>query len=329
MSNTTTNRRCRFAAAAVLAMSFAGQGWAQADFPARPMRMLVPFPPGGAADTIGRTIADRLTAQMNQSVIVDNRPGAGGVLSGELLAKAPADGYTMMVGVPGAMVIAPLLNKRIPYSPQRDFLPLTRVSEVLNVMVVNPKAGVKTVPDFIAWAKTRGDNVRFGSSGAGQPDHIAGEFFKRLARIEMTHIPYKGGGPALIDLISGEIQVMFSTYVVARSHAEAGRLSILALTTPERQPLLPGLPTIGEALPGFGVSNWNGIFLPAGVPKAVADRLFVEVNKALLDPGLRKRQNESGIAPVGSASQDDFARFFKAEHETWSRLIQETGIQID
>jgi len=329
MANTQVYRRSRLVAAALLGMCVASQGWAQADYPSRPVRMLIPFPPGGAADTIGRTIADRLVVQIGQSVVVDNRPGAGGVLSGELLAKAPADGYTMMVGVPGAMVIAPLLNKRISYSPQRDFLPLTRVSEVLNVMVVNPKAGARTVPEFIAWARKRGGDVRFGSSGAGQPDHIAGEFFKRLAKVDMTHVPYKGGGPAMVDLIAGEIQVMFSTYVVARSHAEAGRLSILALTTPERQPLLQGLPTIGETLPGFGVSNWNGIFLPAGVPGPVTDRLFAEVNKALLDPGLRKRQNDAGIAPIGSPSQADFVRFFKAEHETWTRLIEETGIRIE
>jgi tripartite-type tricarboxylate transporter receptor subunit TctC len=313
----------------LVAMLVSAAASAQSAYPSRPLRMLIPFPAGGAADLIGRTIGERLSAQLGQSVVIDNRPGAGGVLCAELLAKAEPDGYTLMIGVPGAMVIAPMLNPRISYRTERDFFPLTRVSEVLNVMVVNAAGGVKTVPEFIQWAKQRGGDVRFGSSGAGQPDHLAGEFFKRLAKIDMTHVPYKGGGPALIDLISGQIQIMFSTYIVARPHAQAGRLRVLAVITPERQPLLPDLPTVGESVPGFGLNNWNGVFLPAKTPKAVADRLFGEINKALQYPELKKRQNESGIEPVGSASQEDFRRFYRAEHERWGRIIREAGIRID
>jgi tripartite-type tricarboxylate transporter receptor subunit TctC len=314
---------------AVFALFITAALYAQSDYPTRPLRMLIPFPAGGAADLIGRTIGEKLAMQLGQAVVIDNRPGAGGVLCAELLANASPDGHTLMVGVPGAMVIAPMLNKRISYRPERDFLPVTRVTEVLNVMVVSPDTGVKSIPEFIQWARKRPDDVRFGSSGAGQPDHLAGEFFKRLAKVEMTHVPYKGGGPALIDLIAGRIQVMFSTYIVARPHAQAGRLRVLAVITPTRQPLLPDLPTVGESVPGFGLSNWNGIFLPAKTPAPIARRLFLEINQAIKYPDLKKRQNDSGIEPVGSASQEDFRRFFREEHERWGKIIRDAGIRIE
>ena len=312
-----------------LVLFVAAAAQAQSDYPTRPLRMLIPFPAGGAADLIGRTIGEKLAKQLGQAVVIDNRPGAGGVLCAELLAKASPDGHTLMVGVPGAMVIAPILNKRIAYQPERDFLPVTRVTEVLNVMVVSADTGVKNIPAFIEWARKRPGDVRFGSSGAGQPDHLAGEFFKRLAKLDMTHIPYKGGGPALIDLIAGRIQVMFSTYIVARPHAQAGRLRVLAVITPKRQALLPDLPTVGEAVPGFGLSNWNGIFLPAQTPAPIAQRLFVEVNQAIKYPDLKKRQNDSGIEPVGSASQEEFRGFIRAEHERWGKIIRDAGIRIE
>lgn len=304
-------------------------GWCQTDFPSRPVRLLIPFPSGGAADMIARTIGERLTAQVGQPMIYDNRPGAGGVVSADLLAKAAPDGYTVMVGTPGAMVIAPLLSTRLSYVPQRDFVPVTRVSEVLNVMVVNPATGAKSVEEFIGWARKRSGDVRYGSSGPGQNDHLAGEFFARLVGAEMIHVPYKGGGPAMVDLMSGQIQLMFATYVVARPHAEAGRLRILGVITPDRQPLLPGLPTVAETVPGFGLHNWNGIFVPAKTPQAVVDRLFVEINRTLVDPELKKRQNASGIEPVGSPSQQHFVAFVQSEHERWGRIIRESGIRVE
>ncbi len=205
---------------AALCIGWSPAGYAQGKYPVRPLRFLIPFPAGGAADTIARTIAEPLSAQLGQPIVIDNRPGAGGRLAAEMLAKAEPDGYTLLVGTLGAISISPALYKNLPYNMERDFLPLTRVGEILNVMVVNPSTGAKSVKDFIDWAKKRNGNVRFGSSGAGQPDHLAGVFFERLAGIDMVHVPYKGGGPALVDLISGDIQVMFSTYVVALAARE-------------------------------------------------------------------------------------------------------------
>jgi len=314
---------------ALMALLAPAATWAQADYPSRPVRLLIPFPAGGAADMIARTLGERLTAQVGQPMVFDNRPGAGGVVSADLLAKAAADGYTMMVGAPGPMVIAPLLSSRLSYLPQRDFLPVSRVSEVLNVMVVNPATGVRSVEEFVGWARKRAGDVRYGSSGAGQPDHLAGEFLARLTGVPMIHIPYKGGGPAMVDLMSGQIQLMFATYVVARPHAEAGRLRILGVITPERQALLPGLPSVGEAVPGFGLNNWNGIFVPAKTPQPAVDRLFAEINRALGDPDLKKRQNASGIEPVGSPSQQHFVAFVQSEHERWGRIIRESGIRVE
>ncbi len=315
-----------FAALAIVAtLPVAAQG----SFPARPIRILIPFPPGGAADLIGRTIGEKLAAQLGQPVVMDNRPGAGGVLATDLLAKAEPDGYTLMVGMAGPIVISPNLNKHLAYNVERDLMPVTRVSEVVNVMVVNAANGVTTVKEFIGWAKQRPGEVRFGSSGPGQPDHLAGEFFKRLTGIEMTHVPYKGGAPALVDLISGQIQLTFSTYIVAQPHLKSGRLRALAVITPERQPLVPDLPAVAESVAGFGLNNWNGIFAPARAPKDVVQRLFAEINRALQASDLKQRQNAAGIEVVGSPSVEDFRRFVRVDAARWGKIIKDAGIELE
>lgn len=301
----------------------------QAKYPVRPIRILIPFPAGGAADTIGRTIGEQLSAQLKQPVVIDNRPGAGGRLATEILAKAEPDGYTLLVGTVGAMSISPSLIKKLPYDVERDILPLTRVGEIINVMVVNPSTGARNVSEFIDWAKKRPGEVRFGSSGAGQPDHLSGEFFQRLAGIHMTHVPYKGGGPALVDLIAGDLQLMFSTYVVALPHINSGRLRALAVTTPQRQPLLPNLPAVAETVPGFGLSNWNGMFAPAKTPGHIADRLVVEINKALQTAELKKRQGAAGIEPIGSPSRQDFAKFIHEDTVRWAKIIKDADIKVE
>lgn len=313
----------------VLWASWAPAVFAQAKYPVRPIRVLIPFPAAGAADTIGRTIGEPLSAQLGQPVVIDNRPGAGGRLATEMLAKAEPDGYTLLVGGVGPIAISPALYKKLPYDAQRDFLPLTRAAEIINVMVVNPAIGSRNVKEFIDWARKRSGDVRFGSSGAGQPDHLSAEFFQRLAGIRMTHVPYKGGGPALIDLVSGDLQVMFSTYVVALPHINSGRLRALAVTTPQRQPLLPELPAIGETVSGFGVSNWNGIFAPAKTPRHIADRLTVEINQAMQATEVKKRQNAAGIEPVGSPSREDFAKFIREDTARWARIIKDANVKVE
>jgi tripartite-type tricarboxylate transporter receptor subunit TctC len=212
---------------------------------------------------------------------------------------------------------------------ERDILPLTRVGEIINVMVVNPSTGARNVREFIDWAKKRPGDVRFGSSGAGQPDHLSGEFFQRLASIQMTHVPYKGGGPALVDLIGGDLQLMFSTYVVALPHIKSGRLRALAVTTAQRQTLLPDLPAVAETVPGFGLSNWNGMFAPAKTPARIADRLEVEINKALQAEEVKKRQNSAGIEPVGSPSRQDFVKFVREDTVRWAKIIKDANIKVE
>lgn len=298
-------------------------------YPARPIRILIPFPAGGVADTIGRTLGEQLNVQMAQPVVIDNRPGAGGRIAAELLTKAEADGYTLLVSTAGPLVISPALIRNMPYDTERDLLPVTQVAEAINVMVISPASGVRTVKEFIEWAKKRPGNVRYGSSGAGQPDHLSGEFFQRLSGLQMTHVPYKGGGPALVDLVSGDIQVMFATYAVAVPHVKGGRLRAIAVTTAQRQPLLPDLPAVGESLPGFAVSNWNGVFVPSKTPVTIAEKLFVELNKAIKVQSLRDRQNAAGIEPLGSASRAAFLQFMRADAERWRKIIHDAGVKVE
>jgi len=303
---------------------------AQAKYPVKPIRVLIPFPAAGASDTIGRSIADQLAIQFGQPVVVDNRPGAAGRLATEMLVRAEPDGYTLLVGGVGPLAISPAIYKKLSYDVMRDFTAITMAAELINVMVVNPSiGGAGGISQFIGWAKQQQGKVRYGSSGPGQLDHLAGEFFQKLAGVAMTHVPYKGGGPALVDLISGDIQVMFATYVTAVPHIQGKRLRALAVVTAKRQPLLPDLPAIGETVPGFGVSNWNGIFAPAKTPRAVSERLFNEVNKAMLAPELKKRQNAVGIVPVGSSSSGEFVQFIREDIERWKKITHDAGLALE
>jgi tripartite-type tricarboxylate transporter receptor subunit TctC len=321
-------RKTPLAALALVAVAVSAQVHAQ-QYPIRPVRILIPFPAGGASDTIGRTVGDALAAQLGQPVVIDNRPGAAGRLATEILAKSEPDGYTLVVGGVGPLSISPALYKSLPYDSEKSFTPISRAGEILNVMVVNASSSARDVRQFIELAKKRPGELRYGSSGPGQLDHLAGVFFERLAGVRMSHVPYKGGGPALIDLIAGDLQVMFSTYVVAAPHVAAGKLRALAVTTATRQPLLASLPPVAETLPGYGVSNWNGIFAPARTPQAIVDRLFVEVNKALKSPEVKKRQNNSGIEPEGSPSQADFQKFLREDRSRWAKIIREAGIKVE
>ena len=320
-------RRRMLAALMLVATAAVSQAWAQ-NYPSRPIRILIPFPAGGASDTIGRTIGDALSAQIGQPVVIDNRPGAAGRLATDLLTKSEPDGYTLLVGGVGPLSISPALYKNLPYDAERDFVPISRAGEILNVMVVNA-SGAKDVRQFIELAKKRSGELRYGSSGPGQLDHLAGVFFERLAGVRMTHVPYKGGGPALVDLVAGDIHLMFATYVTAAPHINSGRLRMLAVTTPRRQPLLANLPPVSETLPGYGVSNWNGIFVPAKTSAQIADRLLAEVNKALLSPEVKKRQNNVGIEPEGSPSRADFAKFLREDRQRWAKIIRDSGVKVE
>ncbi len=313
-----------------VALAIVTTAQAQTPYPVKPIRVLIPFPAAGASDTIGRSLGDQLAIQLKQPVIIDNRPGAAGRLATEMLVKAEPDGYTLLVGGVGPLAISPAIYKKLPYDVERDFVAITMAAELINVMVINPSiGGAGGVPQFIAWAKKQPVAVRFGSSGPGQLDHLAGEFFQRLADVRMAHVPYKGGGPALVDLISGDIQVMFATYVTAVPHIQSKRLRALAVATPKRQSLLPDLPAISESVPGFGVSNWNGIFAPAKTPRAVTEKLFVEINKASLAPQVKQRQNAAGIVPAGSTSSAEFVRFIREDTARWATITRDAKITLE
>lgn len=315
-----------FVAACALSSAVA---FAQDRYPSRPIRILIPFPAAGASDTIGRAVGEQLSAQLGQPVVIDNRPGAAGRIATEILAKAEPDGYTLMVGGVGPMSISPALYRKLSYDTLKDFTAISLAGEIINVMVVNPSTGVKTVPEFIAWRKKQPGEVRYGSSGPGQLDHLAGEFFQRLAGVPLTHVPYKGGGPALIDLAAGDLQLMFSTYVVALPHVKSGRLRAVAVTTAQRQSLLPELPTVAETLPGFGVSNWNGIFAPAKLPPAIADRLLVEVQKAVKAPEAVRRLNNTAIDAISSPSRASFVKFIGEDMQRWAKIVTDAKIKIE
>ncbi|MBX3663853.1 MAG: tripartite tricarboxylate transporter substrate binding protein [Burkholderiales bacterium] len=324
------NRQSVIAGIFCALLAWSGAVQAQAKYPVKPIRVLIPFPAAGASDTIGRSLAEQLAIQLGQPVVVDNRPGAAGRLATEMLVRAEPDGYTLLVGGVGPLAISPAVYKRLPYDVMRDFTPITMAAELINVMVVNPNiGGAGGIPQFVSWGKQQQGKVRFGSSGPGQLDHLAGEFFQKLSGVKMTHVPYKGGGPALVDLVSGDIQVMFATYVTALPHIQGKRLRALAVATAKRQPLLPDLPAIDEAVPGFGVSNWNGIFAPARTPRAVSERLFAEVNKAMLAPEVKRRQNAAGIVPVGSSSSAEFVQFIRGDIERWKKITAEAGIALE
>ncbi|MCC6531557.1 MAG: tripartite tricarboxylate transporter substrate binding protein [Burkholderiales bacterium] len=314
---------------ALLAPWYAPGAYAQTPYPNRPIRLLVPFPAGGAADLAARTVGERLTAQTGQPVVIDNRPGAGGRLAAEMLARAEPDGYTLFAAVSGAITISPSLYKKLHYDVERDLMAITRFAEIINVAVAHPSANAGSVRDLIAWAKAHGKDIRFGSSGVGQPDHLSGELFSRLTGLRMLHVPYKGGGPALIDLIAGDLQMMFPTYIVALPHFKSGRLRVLAVTTPQRQPLLPDLPSVAETVPGFNVSNWTGLFAPARTPSAVVAKLLAEVNQAIRDAEAVKRMRGGGLEPGASESTSEFAKFIRDETLRWAKIIKDANITVD
>jgi tripartite-type tricarboxylate transporter receptor subunit TctC len=323
-----SSRALACAAALLIPFALAQGALTQEKYPDRPIRFIAPFPAGGAADAIARTIGEQLVAQMGQPVVIDNRPGAGGRIATDLVAKSAPDGYTLLLGTGGAISASPALYRNLPYDVERDLAPVTRVAEVINVMVVNPGTGVNSVKSFIDWSRKRGE-TRFGSAGTGQSEHLAAELFRKLTRLNLIHVPYKGGGPALVDLISNDIHLVFATYVVSSPHIQAGRLRALAVATPQRQPLLPDLPAVGETVPGFGLSNWNGIFVQKRTPAPIVERLHREINKALQHPELKRRQNVLGIEVVGSRTPDDCAKFLSGDGGMWARIVKDAKIQLD
>jgi len=299
-------------------------------WPTRPIRWISPFAPGGGADITSRAVAARLSVALGQQVVVDNRGGAGGMIGVDLAAKSPPDGYTVVLGTIGPIAINPsLYQKRMTYDPARDLLPVSQAANALNVLVVHPSLPTKNVSEFVALAKSRPGQLNYGSSGAGATDHLAGELFNALTGARMVHVPYKGGAPAMLDLVSGNVQVVFSTVSTAIAAIQAQRIRPLAMTGNQRFELMPELPTMAQAgLKGFEVNNWYGVFVPAGTPKEVVTRLNAELVKALAAADVRKRLLEAGIVAT-SNSPEAFAAYVSAETAKWAKVIRDARITVD
>lgn len=315
-----------FGAACALLVQLAMPAHAQEKYPSRPIRMVILVTPGGGSDVTARALAQKLTATWGQQVIVDNRPGAGGIVGMEITAKANPDGYTLVLGTIGPVAVNPSLHDRLPYDPAKDFDPVARAVSALNVLVVHPTLPVNSVKDLVAYAKTSPGPLNYGSSGAGAADHLAGELFNTLAGVRMQHVPYKGGAPAMVDLLGGNINLIFATVSTAVAHMKSGRIRPLAITAAKRTELFPDLPTIAEAgVPGFAVENWYGVIAPAGVPKPILLQLHREVNRILTLPDIKERLFAMGIVPFPASSPDEFGAYIKSEIKKYAGFVKATG----
>jgi tripartite-type tricarboxylate transporter receptor subunit TctC len=289
----------------------------------------VPYPAGGPLDTVARLLAQKVTESTKQPVIIDNKPGAGGNIGADAVAKSPPDGYTILMGAVATHAINPTLYASIPYDPIRDFAPVTQVASTPNVLVVHPSIPASNVREFIAYAKANPGKLNFGSGSTGSAGHLAGELFKTMAGVDMTHVPYKGAAPAMQDLIGGQIQLMFDNLASSLTQVRAGKVKALAVTTARRTALAPDLPTIAESgLPGFDISTWFGIFVPAGTSREVIEKLHGEFVRALATPDVRERMLNLGAEPVGG-NPAEFAAYIRSEADKYARVIKASGARAD
>ncbi len=306
--------------------------WAQAPaptYPTKPIRLVVPFPPGGATDILARAVGQRLTEVWGQSVVIDNRPGAGGNIGTELVAKSAPDGYTLEMGTVGTHAINASLYSKLPYDHVKDFVPVILVAGVPNVLVVNPSLPVSSVAELIAYAKANPGKLNFASSGNGTSIHLSGELFKTMAGVQITHVPYKGSAPALQDLLGGQVQLMFDNLPPSLPNIKAGKLKALAVTSATRAPALPDVPTMAEAgLPGFEASSWFGILAPAGTPPAIVAKLNAEIAKWLASPEAQEKLLALGANPAGG-TPEDYAKHIAAETSKWAKVVKESGAKVD
>jgi tripartite-type tricarboxylate transporter receptor subunit TctC len=315
--------------ASVAIAAVAALAHAQSPYPSKPIRLVVPFPAGGTTDILARAVAQRLTETMGQPVVVDNRPGAGGNIGAELVAKSAPDGYTLLMGTVGTHAINASLYAKMPYDHVRDFAPVILVAGVPNVLVVHPALPVNSVQELIAYGKANPGKLNFASSGNGTSIHLSAELFKTMTGVQMAHVPYKGSAPALVDLAGGQVQLMFDNLPSALALIKGGKLKALAVTSAQRSTALPDVPTVAESgLPGFEASSWFGLLAPAGTPKDIITKLNGEVAKWLATPEAKEKLAAQGAIPFG-LPPDEFARHIAAETVKWQKVVKDSGAKID
>jgi tripartite-type tricarboxylate transporter receptor subunit TctC len=299
------------------------------EYPHKPLRLIVPFAPGGGNDTVARAIAQSAGASLGQPVVVDNRPGAGGMLGAQLAAKSPPDGYTLFLGGAGSHAVNPSLHARLPYDPVKDFAPITLIASAPSVLVVHPSLPARTLAEFTALAKTSPGRINYASNGNGSSAQLAAVLYESMAGVRMVHVPYKGLAPALVDLLAGEVQAMFSSVVAIVPNIKAGRLRALAVTGKRRAALLPEVPTLDESgVPGYEAGSWYGILAPAGTPQAIVVKLHEAIARALAQPEVRERLVSEGAEVIGS-TPEAFAAHITAELARMGKLIRDAGIRME
>ena len=318
-------RNCLLIAVGTLGATFAS---AQAqDFPSRPITLVIPFAPGGSTSIVGRGIAEKMSEFLGEKIVIDSRPGAGGTVGTRAVAKSAPDGYTLLLGYTGTLAIGPSLYKNVGYDPRKDFAPVGMIGNAPNSLVVNPDFPAKTLAELIAYAKANPGKLNFGSAGAGTASHITGEYFARAAGITLVHIPYKGTGPALTDLLGGHIPMAFAPIPASHSNVAAGKLRALAVTSPGRSGLLPDVPTIAESgIPGFDASLYYGLAAPAGTPRPVVDKLNKVLREALASEEVKRQLGNDGT-DITPGSPEDYAALIDRDEKKWAQLVKASGVE--
>jgi tripartite-type tricarboxylate transporter receptor subunit TctC len=316
-----------FACSLLCVAALAGPAQAQTSYPARPVTWIVPYPPAGTTDVLARIVAQWLSEKMGQQFIVENRPGAGNNLGVQHVVNAPPDGYTMLLVNPANGINA-TLYKNLPFNFIRDIAPVAGLIRTPNVMEVPPSFPAKTVAEFIAYCKANPGKINMASSGSGTSVHLSGELFKSMTGCDMLHVPYKGAGPALIDLMGGQVHVLFDNLPSSIGHIKSGKLRALAVTSQEREPSMPHLPTVGETVPGYEATAWFGIGMPKGTPREIIEKVNAEVNRALADPKMRERLAELGGKPIGG-TPEDFGKVIAAETAKWEKVVISSGAKVE
>lgn len=322
------NWRCALTLLLMLVAAAAAAAQPAANYPNKPIRIVVPQSAGGSTDLTARLIAQKLSDAVGQPVVVDNRPGAGSIIGTDLVAKATPDGYTLLV-VASSITINPSLHRKLPFDPMRDLAPITQLSAFPNMLVVHPSLPVKSVQDLIALARAKPGQINYGSSGTGTGTHLSAELFKSMTGVDMVHVPYKGGGPAVTALLGGQVQLNFATIPSVLPYVRAGKLRAVAVTTSRRSPAAPDVPTIAESgVPGYDHGPWNGMLAPAKTPKAVIARLNAEVARIVHMPEAKAVLVHEGAEPVGN-TPEEFAAIIRTETAKWAKVIKAAGIKAD